>query len=193
MNTYISILRGINVSGKNILKMEALRKMYENLGFQKVQTYIQSGNVVFQAKEFTNHLLASNLTFEIQNKFGLDIPVIVINIKELQSILQENPFLRDPEKDSSFFHITFFSEKLQDFDLSFFEEKKHIEEAFHFKNKTLYLYCPLGYGQTKLTNSFLEKKLNVRATTRNWKTANALLKIAFESEGDHHAGVKEIH
>ncbi|MCO5253815.1 MAG: DUF1697 domain-containing protein [Bacteroidetes bacterium] len=178
MTTYISILRGINVSGQKLIKMEALRKSYENLGFRCVTTYVQSGNDVFSGDKAKLDELAQTITRQIKKDFGFDVPVIVLTIDKLKQIIDNNPFLND--KDKTFLHVTFLSSKPQMIDLKTIEEKKLSGEAISFTDNAVYLYCPNGYGKSKLSNNFLETKLKVGATTRNWKTTNELLKIAQE-------------
>ena len=181
MTTYISILRGINVSGQKLIKMDALRKCYENLGFCNVTTYVQSGNVVFSDNKAKPDELAQTITRQIEKDFGFNVPIIVLTIDNLKQIIDSNPFFKDSDKDNAFLHVTFLSSKPQKADFNSIEEKKLSGEEISFSDNAVYMYCPNGYGKTKLTNSFLEKKLKVGATTRNWRTTNELLRIALET------------
>lgn len=178
METYISILRGINVSGQKLIKMEELRKMYENLGLSNVTTYVQSGNVLFTADNYEIKKLELIITQQIENDFEFSVPVLVLTAGDLKQIINNNPFLADPHKEQSYMHITFLSSKPKDYKKETIESKKQNDEEIYFSEKVIYLYCPKGYGRTKLTNTFLESKLKVVATTRNWKTSNKLLEIA---------------
>ena len=180
MTTYISILRGINVSGQKIIKMDALQKMYENLGFQSVKTYIQSGNVIFKSKDSKIDGVVQTISRQIKKDFGFDVPVIVLTIDKLKKIIKNSPFSKDLRKDASFLHVTFLSSKPKSFEREVIETKRSNKEEISFSDDAVYLYCPDGYGISKLSNSFLETKLKVGATTRNWKTTNELLKIALE-------------
>lgn len=181
MTTYISILRGINVSGQKLIKMDALRKSYENLGFRSVTTYVQSGNVVFTGKKAKSDELAQIISRQIEKDFGFEVPVIVLTIDNLKQIINSNPFLKDSDKDTTFLHVTFLATKPETFDRKTIEDKIRNGEEISFSDNAVYLYCPNGYGVSKLSNSFLETKLKVGATTRNWKTTNELLKIAQET------------
>lgn len=181
MTTYISILRGINVSGQKLIKMDALRKSYEKMGFHSVTTYVQSGNVVFTGNNAKPDELARAITRQIEKDFGFDVPVIVLTVDNLKQIIDSNPFIKDCDKDTTFLHVTFLSSKPQKTDFKSIEEKKISGEEICFSDNAVYLYCPNGYGKTKLTNGFLETKLKVGATTRNWKTTNEILKIAHET------------
>ncbi len=180
MTTYISILRGINVSGKRLIKMDALKKMYENLNFDNIQTYVQSGNVVFLSKENDPKKLEKIISSKIKSEFGFDVPVIVLSAKTLEKIIESNPFTKDKLKDVSFLHVTFLADKVAQLDKESIIEKKLPNEEIRFAPNAVYLYCPDGYGRTKLNNNFLENKLKVTATTRNWKTTNELLKLAIK-------------
>lgn len=180
MTTYISILRGINVSGQKLIKMNALRKSYENLGFNSVTTYVQSGNVIFTGNKVKTDELAQIIIRQIEKDFGFDVPVIVLTFDNLKQIIDSNPFLSHSDKDTTFLHVTFLSSNPQKIDIYTIEEKKQSGEEISISDNAVYLYCPNGYGKSKLSNSFLETKLKVGATTRNWKTTNELLKIAQE-------------
>ena len=180
MTTYISILRGINVGGQKIIKLDALRKMYENLGFKSVKTYFQSGNVIFKSKDFKISVLEQNISRQIKKDFGFDVPVIALTIDKLKKIIDDNPLSKDIRKDASFLLVTFLSSKPKSFEREVIESKRSAKEEISFSEDAVYLYCPDGYGISKLSNSFLETRLKVGATTRNWRTTNELLKIAQE-------------
>ena len=99
MTTYISILRGINVSGQKLIKMADLQKTYEKLGFGSITTYVQSGNVAFTGKKLTTNELAASISKQITKDFGFQVPVIVFSINTLKQIIASNPFINDSEKD----------------------------------------------------------------------------------------------
>lgn len=101
-----------------------------------------------------------------------------MSIEDLQAIINNNPFISDPLKDISFLHVTFLSSPPVNINQESIRQKQAEGEAIFLTDKAVYLYCPNGYGRTKLNNSFLEKKLNVGATTRNWKTTLELLRMA---------------
>jgi len=176
METYIALLRGINVSGKNLIKMDALREVCGNFGFTNVQTYIQSGNLVFLFKATDNSQLAKDIEDLILKEFMLQVTVLVLKKTELIGILENNPFLNDPSKDKSGLYITFLSEDSANQILS----SDFAPEEYYISGRAVYLYCPLGYGNTKLNNNFFEKKLKLKASTRNLKTSIELLRMANE-------------
>lgn len=178
MRTCISMLRGINISGHRLIKMEALKALYEELGFMHIQTYIQSGNVIFQHQSGNLRELEIRITDGIRQKFGFDVPVIILEIEELKQIIASNPFLNDLTKDISKIYITYLSVVPDKERYENIGTAQQYEEDFQLIGKTIFIYCTNGYGNTKLSNNFLESKLKVTATSRNWKTTLELLRIA---------------
>lgn len=178
MTTFISILRGINVSGQKLIKMDALKKMYESLRFENVRTYVQSGNVVFSSEEKDVRKIETIISSRIKKDFGFEVPVIVLTAGTLETIVKNNPLIKDKEKDIAFLHVTFLEDTPSHLNKEAIIGKKQANEEIFFSSNAVYLYCPNGYGVTKLNNNFLEKKLEVKATTRNWKTTTELLKLA---------------
>jgi uncharacterized protein (DUF1697 family) len=178
MTTYISMLRGINVGGHKKIKMDILKQLYVELGYTNVQTYIQSGNVIFRTQVTDTLNLAKSIAKQILEVTGLEVPVLVLELDEMKRIVENNPFNLDSTKNTASFHITFLS-KTPD-TISFEKIKSTDFGADHFEllDKAIYVYCPTGYGTTKLTNTFFENKLKVTATSRNWKTVNELVRLA---------------
>lgn len=177
MKTYISLLRGINVSGQKIIRMEALRKLYEGLGFTKVTTYLQSGNVVFTVNDPNGKALEGILSNAILKEFGFEVPILILAVEKLLSIAENNPLAKDPQNDPAFLHVTFLAETPLSADPGVLKSRCAPGEKFELTTDAGYLYCPGGYGNTKLTNTFLESKLKVSATTRNWKTVLSLVEL----------------
>ncbi len=178
MNTYISILRGINVSGKNIIKMEALRNACNSIGFSEVKTYIQSGNIRFKCKKTSPQKLANSLSTLIKKEFKCEVPVLVLELTDMETVLAHNPFLRKHKEDEKNLHVTFLEQTPDKTLVDAISNTNFEPDAFKIMDKVVYLCCPNGYGNTKLSNTFFEKKLKTTATTRNWKTVNELLKLA---------------
>ena len=178
MQTYISLLRGINVSGQKIIKMDALRSLYEKLGFKEVKSYLQSGNIVFKAEVTAPELLASRLQQAIQDTFGFDIPVLTLEALQLEKALKDNPFQQAEGFDIKHIYFSFLFQKASPDDQAFVEAKKSAVEQLAWGERLIFLCCPDGYGKTKLSNNFIEKKLKCMATTRNWNTVNELYNLA---------------
>jgi uncharacterized protein (DUF1697 family) len=179
----ISILRGINVSGKNIIKMDALRKLFTGAGFSNVQTYIQSGNIIFETKKTSTAALEKIISDKIKKQFGLNIPVLVIDLEELKKIIKNNPLAKDKSKTENYLHVTFLSNIPSKDNIARISAADFLPDEFFFVEKAIYLYCPTGYGNTKLNNNFFENKLKLTATTRNWKTVNELVNMAHNISG----------
>ena len=177
MITYISILRGINVGGHKKIKMDALRQLYSSLGYEGVQSYIQSGNVIFNTNNTDTTALASTLSAKIHETFGFEVPVLVLKAQELKNAIDNNPYLNDATKDSTTLHLTFLS-ALPDEELVEKLPTDFAPDEFCIIGKVIYIHCPNGYGNTKLTNTFFENKLMLAATCRNLKTCNELVALS---------------
>jgi len=180
MSAYVSMLRGINVGGQKKMRMETLHRIYEESGFTKIRSYIQSGNVVFNTLEQDTSLLMKRIEAHIKQTCGYPVLVFIRQTYELQRILAGNPFLNDRVVDLSKLHVTFLYQSPPETAWSKLVTPSDIPDEFARGDLAIYLYCPNGYGKTKLPNSFFERKLVVPVTTRNWNTVNALYKIAIE-------------
>jgi len=180
MSTFISLLRGINVGGQKKIHMETLRGVYETLGYTRVRTYVQSGNVAFESSGFTPAELAKRIEEQIEKTCGFPVPVFIPQPDELQEILTRNPFLYDRIEDPSKLHVTFLYQSPLETAWTKLIAPSSILDEFSSGELAVYLYCPNGYGKTKLNNGFFERKLGVSVTTRNWNTVNALYNMASE-------------
>ncbi|EMN23920.1 DUF1697 domain-containing protein [Leptospira kirschneri] len=174
MKTYIALLRGINVSGQKKILMKDLSSIFESLGFMNVKTYIQSGNVLFQDKSKNVKELIALIEKKIREVFGFEVIVFIRSKEEFKAIIQSNPFSK---KDSNRIYVSFLNESKKNLDLTEIETVKIKGEELVIQNKEIYFFSPKGYGVSKLSNNFLEKKLNVSATTRNWKTVITLSEL----------------
>ncbi len=175
MKTYISILRGINVSGQKSIKMIDLKVLYESLRFKNVQTYIQSGNVVFKTEETDRQKIISNIEDAIRKEYGFDVPIQIRNKEELKKIIDNFPF--EGGRELNRLLVTFLAETVVHIPMNEIEKLKAKDDEIIFVGKEVYLYVPGGYGKSKLDNNTLERKLKVKATTRNWKTINKLYEM----------------
>ena len=173
--TYIALLRGINVGGQKSIKMQELAKLFESLGHTGMQTYLQSGNVVFNSAKTDPSALAEKVEKTILDKFGFEVKVIIRTMNDFSKIATNNPFLKKPQAQADKLLVTFLSHSL---DQPGFELPKSKNEDYQVKGREIYLYCPDGYGRTKMSNQAIEKKARLTATTRNWKTVNELLRLA---------------
>lgn len=173
MPTYISLLRGINVGGHKKIKMVDLKSLYEELGFTNVQTYIQSGNVVFEYQA-TVAIKLQQLIFEkIQSHYGFEVPNLILTPKEVEEALNNNPY-QNIEKP----YFTFLSELPKQENIDALNSISFDNEFFELIGKVTYSHYPNGVGRAKMTLNFFEKKLKVTATARNLNTTKKLLEMA---------------
>jgi uncharacterized protein (DUF1697 family) len=176
------MLRGINVSGQKRIKMAELRSLYESLGLARVQTYVQSGNVVFASPEPDGSKLAKLIEAQVEQTFGFAVSVFMRDNRDFQRIIEHNPFLSDRNEDPAKLYLTFLYRRPNESELRNLIVPSDQTDKFIVGEQEVYLFCPNGYGRTKFSNNFFERKLKMPATTRNWKTVMALHKLATETE-----------
>jgi uncharacterized protein (DUF1697 family) len=173
MKRFVALLRAVNVSGQNKLPMAELRRALGELGLSGVETYLQSGNVAFDADGDNAAEHAAAIHGLIQREFAHDVRVLVLTAVGLAHIAAANPFLAGGADEKSL-HVTFL---LAPADADGFAGRKlpaQEGERAERAGPVIYLYLPHGYGRTKLNNSFFERVLKTPATTRNWRTVRAL-------------------
>ena len=180
MNTYISLLRGINVSGQKMIRMPVLQSLYESLGFTCVRTYLQSGNVVFDAAESDEAALIAQIEGQIKTSLGFDVPVMIRAAGDLRRIIDTNPFLTQRAEDPARLHVLFLSDVPSPAAAAKLLRPANELGEWLFGEKEIFMFLPDGVGHSKLTNAFFESKLKVATTARNWNTVNALFKLASE-------------
>jgi uncharacterized protein (DUF1697 family) len=180
MSSFVSLLRGINVGGQKKIPMETLRRVYETLGYARVRTYVQSGNVVFDSAGCATSELVKGIEEQIEKTCGFTVPVFIRQTLELHDILTGNPYLINGSVDPAALHVTFLYQPPCKNEWESLRPPSDIADEFSLGESVIYLHCPNGYGKTKLSNNFFERKLGVLVTTRNWNTVNALYKIASE-------------
>lgn len=174
---FIALLRGINVGGKRKILMADLKMMFEAMGFGNVHTYIQSGNVIFDAaSNVQQHDLAQAIQENILKKFGHEVPVIVISSKELAAAIQQNPFYNNKANINQL-HLTFLNEQSSIEKLEKINTNDKEVDQFKILDKNIFIQCAGKYHLSKYSNHFFEKKLDVKATTRNWKTVLKLMEL----------------
>jgi uncharacterized protein (DUF1697 family) len=176
MNTYIALLRGINVGGNNKLPMRELVTLLEALGLQGVKTYIQSGNVVFQSERTDTAQLSQEITAAIGQRYGFAPYVLLLDLKSFQAAAAANPF---PEAEAApkSLHLFFMDACPQSPNLEALERIKAPNERFQLIDKVFYLHAPDGIGRSKLAEQ-MGKGWGVNITARNWRTVSEVLTIA---------------
>ncbi|WP_405575376.1 DUF1697 domain-containing protein [Winogradskyella sp. Asnod2-B02-A] len=175
MQTYIALLRGINVGGHKKVPMAELRELLTKSGLQSVKTYIQSGNVIFQSINDDLKFLENSIQKSILDHFGFEVPIMVRARDELSVIFSNCPF-SDAKKAESYFVML--SEIPQEILVKEASQKTYPDDDYVILNDCIYLFCAKGYGRAKFNLSYFEKKLNVNATARNYKTMVKLLSLS---------------
>jgi uncharacterized protein (DUF1697 family) len=162
----VALLRGVNVGGRT-LPMAGLREAFEELGYTGVRTYIQSGNVVFDAKGAAPQV-RSSLERTIDKTFGLDVTVLLRTPAELAKIVDRNPYGPDA-------YVTFLDGLPDRKRVAALDPTQFAPDEFRVLGQEIFIRCPNGNGRTKINNTYFEKKLATRATTRNWRTLETLV------------------
>jgi len=155
---YVAILRGINVSGQKRIKMADLKSLFESINLQSVETYIQSGNVIFETTSTQINELTQSIEKAIVNKYSFHVPVQIRTKGEIRSIVADCPFNPvDLESDGTKVLVTFLATQPLPKRVIKLQEFVSPPERLIVAEKEVYLHCPNGYGKSKLSNTFLEK------------------------------------
>lgn len=173
--TWLALLRGINVVGKNKVPMKALASALETAGFQAVRTYIQSGNIVFRSSSGDPGALARKIERLVARRFACAPAVLVISRSELAAAVAANPF-PDARQNHKLLHLYFLASRPKSPDIDSLGRIGAGREAFELKDRVFYLWTPDGFADSVL-RSRVERCLGVAATARNWRTVNELLKL----------------
>ena len=180
MTTTVCLLRGVNVLGKKRVRMAEWKVGLEGLGYKDVRTYLQSGNAVFRAAAADPKRTAAMVKAGIARDFGFDVEVRVLSRADIDRVAESNPLFPRLGRDETLFHATFLSRPVSNEDFAKIKLPAQTGEQAVWGGAVIYLYCPRGYGRTKLNNSFFEKALGIPATTRNWRTVLALRALCAE-------------
>jgi len=181
MQSIIAMLRGVNVGAHNRISMQALRAMCGSLGWQGVQTYVQSGNLVFQSKDRNLPALAKLFDAAFEKAFGFHAPLVLRTAAEMRAVVANNPFARRKGIDPGKFHVFFLTEELSP------EARKQLEtmrvgaEEVRAASRELYVYFPEGMGRSKLP-ALMDRVLKKSGTARNWNSVTNLLEMAAKLE-----------
>ena len=177
MTACMSLFRGINVGGHHKIRMDELKGVHEALGFKDVISYIQSGNVVFTSDDADVARLRRQIEDGFEKTFGFHVEVIVRTSAELQEIIDQNPFQSQPGKESKWVVVMFLAARPDATAQEDLLKTYAGPEELFFTGKEVYIYYPNGIGRSKLSNSFIEKKLKTVGTARNWNTILQLQKL----------------
>ena len=170
MTKYFAFLRAINVGGKNLIKMDELKKVFESLGFKNVTTHIQSGNVMFDSSTADETVLVKKIENLIHKNLSNDVLVFLRTIDELNEIVKLDPYQKLKFKVPTKLYITFLKDELkQKRKLPYLSSKKDVE-IIRIKNREIYCNALEINGSYGFPNLFIEKEFRLKTTTRNWNT-----------------------
>lgn len=172
--TYVALLRGINVSGHNLIKMADLKKVLSPLGLENVRSYLQSGNLVFTTDQKDGQKLELLISETIKTSFDMDIPVMIIQKDRFLEIFKDNPFMDAPDKDTRFLYYIHLMGVPDGKLFNAILEDQQMTEEFYLSGEVIYAYYTNGYGRSKRNNNFFERKLKIPATARNYNTMKKL-------------------
>lgn len=175
-STWILLLRGINVGGRNRLAMNDLKGILKSLGLENVRTYIQSGNVVFESTEEISPGLAAGIAATIEERHGFEPRVLLLSADRLEKAIESNPF-PEAEAEPRTLHLFFLSSAPESPDLESLAEARSPTERFHLTDRVFYLHAPDGIGRSRLAAN-AEKYIGVPVTARNWRTVQKLWQMA---------------
>ncbi|MBQ0900441.1 DUF1697 domain-containing protein [Micromonospora sp. U21] len=177
MTRYVALLRGVNV-GSTRLAMADLRRLVTDLGHDDAKTYLQSGNVVFGSSVRDAGRLSAGIERALADELGLTVPVLVRSARELAAVAGGNPYA-EREDDPTRLLVAFLATAPKRSTVDALTVPGGENVAFTVTGREVYLHYPDGgYGRSTFTNAYLEKKLAVAATTRNWKSVRALAELA---------------
>jgi uncharacterized protein (DUF1697 family) len=162
--------------------MEALKTTLEAIGFQNVQTYIQSGNVFVDTEEENAAAVGFKIKQEIFKAFGHEVPVVVIGSADLEACFKNNPFLKEKDIDTKKLYVAFISTTLQSTSMNDLRISQFKPDEASIDGSRIFIKYAVGAGKTRFDQKYIEKKLNVIATIRNWNTVTQLLKMYEERQ-----------
>jgi uncharacterized protein (DUF1697 family) len=174
---HLVLLRGINVSGHNMMKMAALKTTLESIGFKNVITYIQSGNVFVETEDESTFGVGYKIRQEILNSFGHDVPTIVIGKNDLELCFKNNPFLKEKDVDTKKLYVAFVSKELSSLAINDLKISQFKPDEAAVDGNKIFIKYDVGAGKTRLDEKYIEKRLGVTATIRNWNTVSKLLEM----------------
>jgi len=179
MPVYLALFRGINVSGHNMIKMDALKKLMEAEGYNNVETYIQSGNVVFEHEETNRDKIAKDLEILMYKEYGHNVVIFILQEADLAKIIDNNPYAkREPEGQGiKKLFVAFLNGKPNEAGIDQLKKYNRGDDVFKVVDNALYLKLATSAADSKLTNVFIENKMNIKATTRNWNTTLKMLEM----------------
>jgi uncharacterized protein (DUF1697 family) len=179
MQTLVSFLRGVNMAGHNKIRMTDLTALFGEMGFTDSETFIQSGNVIFTERGNRSvNEITTLIESTIIEKFKIEIPALLRNVKDLNEIISENPYLSEKDFDPAKMAVMFLHDEPAEELLLKIRQVDYPPDKFMIIGREIFIWCPNGFGRTKLYTNFFENRLKVTGTARNWNTINTILGIA---------------
>ena len=173
---YVALLRGINVVGKNMIKMETLRATFSALGFKNVQSYINSGNIAFDTAKTSDAKLAAKIHDAIKKDFGFKISVMVRTRDELEKVVEGNPYIGQFESHKDV-HVFFLERELTADQEKLLLERANENEFIAVTGRSVYYMLRIPFPDSALSKGFLERKLKIANTARNWRTVKTIAEM----------------
>lgn len=167
-DVYIALLRGINLGGRR-LPMKDLAAMFRDAGCSEVRTYIQSGNVVFEAGKALARRAPGLIENAISERFGFDVPVVIRTAAEIDGVVKGNPFLKAGAGPKAL-HVAFLRERPSKPQIAALDPNRSPPDEFVVRSREIYLHCPNGVARSKLTTQYFDSRLQTISTARNWRT-----------------------
>jgi uncharacterized protein (DUF1697 family) len=170
---YLALFRGVNVSGSNKLPMNELAVIFTESGCRDVQTYIQSGNVVFNAPAKIAAQTPVGISRKIRDRFGFEVPIVIRTAEEIDAVLLANPFLAQGAAENTL-HVSFLADLPAASNVQQLDPNRSAGDAFVVVGREIYLHLPNGMARTKLTSQYFDSRLKTIGTARNWRTVQQL-------------------
>lgn len=180
MTNYLALLRGINVGGKNRLKMDALRACFEAIGFEEVRTYIQSGNVIFSSEEAQQGRLAAQIEEALLATFGYELPVVLRRHGELRNVVAQVPEGFGEEPDAFRYDVIFLKAPLTAAEAMQHVETREGVDRAHAGEGVLYFSRLIARASSSRLSRLVSTPVYGRMTIRNWRTTTRLLEMMGE-------------
>jgi uncharacterized protein (DUF1697 family) len=176
--TYIALLKGINVGGNHLIKMDALKKMFENMGFKNVRTLLQSGNVIFESAKAKPEAIQKKVEAHLEKALGYSVAVVIRTMDEIEKIIADYPFAKIKDHENCKVFVSFLDGSPDQTGAKELISLSSKNEIYHIKDMNVYLLCKeKSFLDSLMSKNIVEKKLRVKATTRNWATVNKLVGI----------------
>ena len=177
MNTYVALLRGVNLGPRNKLPMPELAKMFAAVKCDQVRTYIQSGNVVFCAASRIAAGVSEAMQKKIRQKYGFEVPVVLRSAEEMKAVVRDNPYAKRKSFEEVL-HVMFLADRPEKERVKGLDPNRSAGDEYIVQGREIYLWLPNGVGRSKLSNAYFDSKLATVSTGRNWRTVLTLAEMA---------------